>query len=55
MAISPNLSRWRLRKQSSDTLQHGAKSFHSAKSDVPDLAKFGAIFRFFPTRQGGSR
>ncbi|TFV38010.1 hypothetical protein E4K66_16375 [Bradyrhizobium frederickii] len=53
MTISPKLFRWRPRKQGSDTLQHGAKSFHSAKSDVPDLAKFGAVFRFFPARQGG--
>lgn len=35
-------------------LQHGAKRFHSAESDAADLAKFGAKFLFFPTRQGGS-
>jgi len=29
-------------------LQHGANSFHSAKSDAPDFVKFAGKCLFFP-------
>jgi len=32
-------------------LEHGAKSFHSAESDAPDLTKFAAEFLFVPERE----
>ncbi|MBR0928597.1 hypothetical protein [Bradyrhizobium centrosematis] len=35
-------------------LQHGANSFHSAKSDAPDFVKFGTKCLFFPMRLGAS-
>jgi hypothetical protein len=31
--------------------EHGAKNFHSAESDAPNLTKFAAKFLFVPERE----